>query len=252
MSKDARTGKRAARERAAEERAKQQERDKRRRRLVNGAVAVVVVLVVAGIGIYVASQVTDDGPTGAALPALVPDGGTAVVLGDGPVDVELWEDFQCPGCKAFEGAYGEMLRKRVEQGDVTLTIHPLSFLDEKLDNTSSALAANAFGCVTDAGEQQALDFHLTVYANQPEEQPGTDAWDAGQLIAWGNDVGATGATWEECVNTLAYSDWVSQVQASMSEAGIHSTPTVFLDGDEFDLATGDFTAAVDAAVNDSK
>lgn len=252
MNKEARTNKRAARERAAEEREQQKERDRRRRRLVNTAVVVVVVLVVAGIGVYVATQVADDGPEGAALPALVPENGAGVVLGDGPVKVELWEDFQCPGCKAFEGAYGDMLRDRVDQGDVTLTIHPLSFLDERLDNTSSALAANAFGCVTDAGEQEALDFHLTVYANQPEERPGTEAWDAEQLIAWGNEVGVESATWEDCVNDLTYSDWVSQVQTSMSKAGIHSTPTVFLNGNEFDLTSGDFTAAVDAAIDNSK
>ena len=124
-----------------------------------------------------------------------------------------------------------------------------SFLDERLDNDSSVLAANAFGCAADAGEQQALDFHLTVYANQPEETPGQAAWDAEQLIGWGNDVGITGDTWESCVNDLTYEGWVSQVQATMAKEGITTTPTVFLEGEPFDLSSADFTAALEGAVD---
>jgi protein-disulfide isomerase len=242
------SGKRAARDRLAAERAQRQQAESRRRKGSNILIAVVVVVVVAGIVGYAWWASQDEGPTGAALPSLVQESGGGVVLGDGPVDVTLWEDFQCPGCKAFEASNGEMLQQRVDDGDITMTIHPLSFLDAKVGNESSSLAANAFGCATDAGQQQALDFHLTVYGNQPEETPGQDAWTAEQLIGWGNDSGIAGSEWESCVNDMPYAGWVTQVQTTMGNEGISQTPTVFLDGKEFDLSQGDLGAAIDQAL----
>ena len=108
------------------------------------------------------------------------------------------------------------------------------------------LAANAFGCSTDVGQKQALDFHLTVYANQPAENPGQEAWDADALIAMGNDAGIDGTEWESCVRDQPYEDWVAQVASSQLDAGVSQTPTVFIDGERFDRA-GDFEAALDEA-----
>ena len=239
--------KRAARDRLAEQRASQQRAD-RRRRGSGIAIALVVVLVVVGIIGYAWWASNNDGPDNAALPALVQQPGGGVVVGDGPVDVTVWEDFQCPFCKSFEQTNGDMLRQRVDNGDITLTIHPLSFLDAKLGNDSSSQAANAFGCVADAGQKQALDYHLTLYANQPTENPGTPAWTTEQLIGWGNDVGVEGTTFEDCVNNLTYQGWVTQVQSTMGNEGITATPTVFVDGQEFDVQKGDLQATIDKAL----
>jgi protein-disulfide isomerase len=239
--------KRAARERVAEQRAQQQRAD-RRRRSSGIAIAVVVGLVVIAIIGYAWWASNNDGPDNAALPALVHESGGGVVVGDGPVDVTVWEDFQCPFCKSFEQANGDMLRQRVDDGDITMTIHPLSFLDDKLGNDSSSEAANAFGCVVDAGQKEALDYHLTLYQNQPAENPGTPAWSTEQLIGWGNDVGVEGSTFENCVNNGDYQGWVTQVQSTMGDEGITATPTVFVDGQEFDVQKGDLQATIDAAL----
>jgi len=240
-------GKRGARDRLAAERERQATADKRKRQRSNIAIAVVVAVVAGFIVVYAFLASNDDGPQNAALPALVQEQGGGVVFGDGPVDVALWEDFQCPGCKGFEQANGAMLEERVDAGDITMVIHPLSFLDQNLGNSSSVAAANAFGCAADAGQQQALDFHLTVYANQPQETPGQAAWSTDDLIGWGNDVGIEGDEWESCVTDLTYSDWVEQVANSQADAGVTSTPTVFLDGEKFDLG-GDLSAAIDQAL----
>ena len=61
------------------------------------------------------------------------------MIGDGPVDVTLWEDFQCPICKSSKRPTATCCKQRVDDGDITLTIHPLSFLDAKLGNDSSVL-----------------------------------------------------------------------------------------------------------------
>lgn len=240
-------GKRGARDRLAAEREQQAKAEKRKRQRSNIAIAAVVAVVAGFIVVYAVMASNDGGPDNAALPSLVQEQGGGVQFGDGPVDVALWEDFQCPGCKAFEEANGTMLEQRVDAGDITMTIHPLSFLDQNLGNTSSVAAANAFGCAADAGQQEALDFHLTVYANQPTETPGQAAWSTDDLIGWGNDVGIEGADWESCVTDLTYSDWVEQVAGTQADAGITSTPTVFLDGEKFELG-GDLSAAIDQAM----
>ena len=246
-NKQGQGGKRGARDRLAAERAKQAKADQRKRKGTNIAIAVAVAVVAALIIGYAWWAANDDGPDSAALPTLVQEQGGGVVFGDGPVDIALWEDFQCPGCKGFEEANGAMLEERVKAGEVTMAIHPLSFLDQNLGNTSSVAAANALGCAADVGEQQALDFHLTVYANQPAETPGQPAWSTDDLIGWGNDVGIEGDEWETCVTDLTYADWVAQVANSQADAGITSTPTVFIDGEKFDLE-GDLDAAIDEAL----
>lgn len=240
-------GKRGARDRLAAERSQQAKADNRKRQRSNIAIAVVVAIVAGFIIVYAFLAANDDGPTDAALPALVQEQGGGVVFGDGPVDLALWEDFQCPGCKGFEQANGVMMEERVGAGEVTMTIHPLSFLDQNLGNTSSVAAANAFGCAADAGEQQALDFHLAVYANQPAEAAGQEAWSTDDLVGWGNDVGIDGDDWKNCVTDLTYSGWVEQVANSQADAGISSTPTVFIDGEKFEL-DGDLNAAIDEAL----
>jgi protein-disulfide isomerase len=241
------SGKRAARDRLASERAAQAQADRRKRQTSNIVIVVVVVLVAALIIGYAWYASQDEGPTDAALPALVEEPGGGVVFGDGPVEVDLWEDFQCPGCKSFEQANGELLKQRLADGDITMTVHPLSFLDTNLGNTSSVAAASAFGCAADVGEQEALDFHLTVYANQPAENAGQEAWSTEDLIGWGNDVGIEGDDWETCVTDQTYAGWVEQVATSQGSEGITSTPTVFVDGEEFTIE-GDLGAAIDDAL----
>jgi len=195
------------------------------------AIVAAVLLVVAVVVIFVLVQNQRTTPTGSGdLPATVTAAGGPVSFGEGAVTVSLWEDFQCPVCKVFEAANGEMLQQKADAGEITLEIHPLSFLDDKLGNTSSALAANAFGCAANSGSE-ASAFHLTVYDNQPPEQPGTEAWTNDDLIGWGNDVGITGDEWTSCVSDQTYSAWVDDVQASSTDAGVTGTPTVFVDGE---------------------
>lgn len=242
-------GKRGARDRLATERAQQAQAAQRKR--TNTAIALVVALVAVGIIGYAWWASNDSGPTGTALPALVDESGGGVAFGDGPVDLTLWEDFQCSACKSFEEANSELIKQRITAGDVTLTIHPLSFLDANLGNSSSALAANAFGCASDVGEQEALDFHQTVYANQPAEVAGEEAWTTQDLIGWGNDVGIDGSEWESCVTEQPYAGWVEQVAKSQGTAGITGTPTIFIDGEEL-VDTGTLDTALDEATQASQ
>lgn len=239
--------KRAAREQLKQERQRQATADKRKRTITNVVIGVVVVAVIVGVFVVVQNQRTSTSVTDAALPPLVSEQSGGMSFGDGEVTVNLWEDFQCPACKDFEAANAKMLKQKVDDGEITLVVHPLSFLDQSLNNDSSVLAANAFGCSAVSGETAALDFHAKLFEVQPPEQPGTPAWSNEDLIGWGGEVGVDDAGWSDCVNNGTYNDWVSQVAASQVDAGVTGTPTVFIDGERWE--GGDLAAAIDAAAD---
>jgi protein-disulfide isomerase len=226
MSKES---KRSAREALAEERAKQAAADKRKQRLINSVIVAAVVVVVVVIFVAVQNSRTK-GPADASLPQGVTQSGGPLTFGTGPVTVDLWEDFQCPNCKQFESINGKYLKQQAESNQITLAIHPVTFLNQNLQNDSSTLASNAFGCAVPSGTTEALNFHSTIYDNQPPENPGQPAWDNSQLIGWAGQNGVSGSDFEACVNDGTFDAWTQQVTASMTNDAVTGTPTIFIDG----------------------
>ncbi|MFZ0325466.1 MAG: thioredoxin domain-containing protein [Actinomycetes bacterium] len=230
--------KRSAREQLAEQRRQQAAADKRKQTITNTIIVVVVVVVVVGLFVAVQSSRTK-APASAALPATVTAQGGGVPFGTGPVTVDVWEDFQCPACKQFEATNADTLKQQALANQIKLVVHPLSFLDAptKLNNTSSVRAANAFACAAGTGEQQTLDFHQLLYQKQPAENPGTEAWSDDDLIAYAKSAGITGSQFESCVKDGTYNAWVQQIAAAGVDAGISSTPTVYINGNKVDDKT---------------
>lgn len=246
--------KRAAREKLAEERKRQADAARKRQIITNIAVGVVVVVAIVGILWYAVAQKNKTDTTlnqDAAKPALVHDNGGGMTFGDGPVTVDLWEDFQCPHCKEFEATNGKMLTEKVNSGEITMVVHPLSFLDDNLGNESSALAANAFGCSAASGEEAAMAYHSKIFTEQPpEESMGAPAWSNDDLISWGKDVGVDDGDWSNCVADNTYGGWVDQVAASQVDAGVSSTPTITINGETFKgnwLDVNEVTSAIESA-----
>jgi protein-disulfide isomerase len=252
---DARTpsSKRAtARQRIAERRAAEaaaRARAERRRRTTIGAVAALIAVAVAVVvAITVQSSRTATSPT-AAVPAHTIDHGTVVPVGraGAPVTVDLYEDLQCPNCKAFEEADGATLAQLVAAGTVQLHYHPMAFLDSSANQHYATRALDAAAAVLNAAGPDAFQrFHDLLYAHQPPETgPGlTDD----QLIAYASRAGATGTTVADQIRHLTYGDWVKAVTDQASRDGVTSTPTVLVDGKQLTaLSPSALTAAVHAA-----
>jgi protein-disulfide isomerase len=218
---------REARDRLAEERRQRQLAEARRRRIWNAVIVVIAVVAIVAVGVLIAKK-NNSGPPTAALPQGVSSQGGGVVVGSAsaPVKVDLWEDFQCPHCKDFEHYNSQQLASMVASGQVQVTYHPLSFLDQSLQNDSSSRAANAFGCAADYGKAQ--EFHAIVFANQPTQE-GVGYTDA-QLIEFGKQVGITDSAWSSCVTGMKHAGWVQQVESSGTTAGVTSTPTIIING----------------------
>lgn len=224
------------RQRAAEARAKA-EADARRRdarnRLLGGVVVVALIALIFG-GVWFAKR--DSGSGGAVGPdpnAALPKGADPVTYGvpygtgtDDVPQLQLWEDFQCPACKALEDANGTGITTLAEQGTIRLLWRPTTFLDLNLGNDASARAAAAWGCAIDAGKTR--EYHTTVFANQPTEGVGyTDD----QLLQFGEDAGITGdayATFEQCVTNDTYAGWAANSYQQFRDNAIPGTPAGFL------------------------
>jgi protein-disulfide isomerase len=259
-----------ARQRIAEKRAAEaaaRAPEVRRPRAIFAGIAAGVVLVVALVVVFaVQSNRASTSPT-AAVPAHTIDNGLVIPVGAAsgsstgaagasgsgstPVVINLYEDLQCPICKAFEAQTGATMAQLVAQGKVVLHYHEMAFLDSSANQNLSTRALNAAAVVTDtAGDQAFQKFHDLVYAHQtPETGPGlTDA----QLVSYAKQAGASGAAVTKAIDDLTYSDWTKKVTEQASKDGVTGTPTVIIDGKQLpsdQLNPAGITAAVQAAAS---
>ena len=244
----------AARRRIEEQRAAEaaaRARDARRRRTLIGGIAGAVVVVIAIVVVFAVQSNRTSTSASAPVPAHTIGNGLVIPVGQSsaPVTVNLYEDLQCPNCKALEEQSGSTLDKLVAQGTVVLHYHPMAFLDRSANQNFSTRALNAAAVVLDtAGDQAFKKFHDLIYAHQtPETGPGmTDA----QLIAYANQAGATGPQVSSAIKNLKFADWTKKVTEQASKDGVTGTPTMIIGGQEVqDLSPAGITAAVKAAQN---
>ena len=161
--------------------------------------------------------------------------------------VDLYEDFQCPNCKAFEDTTGGTLAQLVADGTVQARYHGMAFLDTSANDRYSTRALNAAAAVVAAAGPEAFQsFHDLLFANQPAE--GGAGLTDDQLIACAAQAGASGPTVQQDIRDLTYADWVKTATDQASKDGVTGTPTAFVDGTKLaDLSAAGLTAAVAGA-----
>jgi len=125
------------------------------------------------------------------MPSRVPAGATpegdGVVVGDGPVLVDAFIDFQCPYCRRFELASGPALASMVTDHRISIAYHPMNFLDQASTTRYSTRAAAAAGCAAD--QDRFLDYMHALFVNQPPE--GSAGLSDAELAALGQSAGLT-------------------------------------------------------------
>jgi protein-disulfide isomerase len=246
-SKRAAARQRIAARRAAEAAARAAEA--RRRRTVIGSVVAGVVLVVVLVAVVVVQTHRTSTPADAAAPAGTTGNGYAFAVGsaDAPVTVDLYEDFQCPNCKALEDSTGSTVRDLVAAGTVQVRYHGMAFLDTDANDDYSTRALNAAAVVADtAGPEAFATFHDLLFAHQPAE--GGSGLTDDQLVDYAAQAGATGQAVQTGIRDLEFGAWVQEAEDQASKDGVTGTPTVLVDGEKLsDLSPAGLTAAVTAA-----
>jgi protein-disulfide isomerase len=160
------------------------------------------------------------------IPAGATRDGDGILLGDGPVLVDAYVDFQCPFCRAFEESSGDALDAMLHEHAIRLAYHPLGFLDRLSPTRYSSRAAAASGCASDGGRFR--PYARALFANQPPE--GSAGLSDEQLVALGSAVGLSDPGFAGCVASGVHLPWVAFVTERAIERRVHGTPTVFVAG----------------------
>lgn len=197
----------------------------RSRNLKIGAVAAII-LVLAVIAGYVATSQQDDPVTEA-----VDSPATGLVIGPDDADhrVVIYEDFLCPYCGELERQTSADLAELADAGRVQVEYRAFQLLDH--DYSREALMV--YEVVRRQGDDAVTQrLHDLLFENQPSEQseefPGRD-----ELVALAVEAGADEQQVRDTLETAQAGIWADEVTQAAQDAGVMSTPTVLLDGEEF-------------------
>ncbi len=228
MSKKTKAEERAARAAAVLAERKRQERRRNILKVI-GVIAVMVLIVVVGVLI---NQSRDDGKDDKVEEVSEYE----LVIGDDDAEhtIVIYEDYLCPICQALEAGTRDELAKLADEGKVQVSYRPFNLFSSDGDPRKpySVDAAEVFGVVLEkSGDEVAKKFHDLLFENQPSESgPFPDQDDLVDLAV------EAGATESDVTAGLADGDgedWVNGATDATSELGINSTPTVYLDGEQF-------------------
>ena len=188
-----------------------------------------VLFVVLALGFFAAYS--SNSSKNAPLPsAISKDDGYGIVFNAAAKpQIDIWEDFQCPICRNFEGINNSYINEISAKGKAKVVFHPMSFI-----GAESQIAANAAACSSDEGKF--LDFHKALYQDQSTTE-NSGKWNSATLISLAKSVGIDSKSFTECVNNSKYSGWVKKIEDSAASKNVNATPTVFVNGKELDRNT---------------
>ena len=202
------------------------------------SVGIVVALVVVAVFIVVLNnRSSNPAPDGTPSASNIDAETGAILVGDGDDQLGTYIDFMCPVCNRFEQLYGPDIASLIDDGAITLAIHPISILDSKSQGTDfSTRAANAAYCVAVADAAASLPFMNAMFAAQPAE--GTPGLSNDEILQIAESVGVTGI--DACVNEGTYSDYVAEMTDKtpvQPGAGGIGTPTITVNGEVISNST---------------
>ena len=180
-------------------------------------------------GGFLLSQRNSGGPSDAAGDT---SGPTSLTVGpdNAPHEVVIWEDFLCPYCGELERASRDKLAQAADDGRVRVTYRPFVLLDQIGPYSQTATEVFAATLHT-AGPEVAKKLHDALFENQPEESA-KDFPTHADLLARAVEAGADRAKVQQALDSGDAEKWANDATQAAADAGVRSTPTVFLDGRE--------------------
>jgi protein-disulfide isomerase len=181
-----------------------------------------VVLIAALIFVNGSSNTAGLTPPSDPTPIALVDG-RAIGAADAPVTLDVWADFQCPGCGIFTRATeARIVRDYVASGKLRLVFHDCAFLgQESIDAAVAARAADAQGSF--------WPYHDWLFANQGGENDGGFRRDV--LVAIAKQVGLDISAFEAALDDSGLAAAVQAETASGAKVPVNATPTLVI-GDQ--------------------
>lgn len=129
-------------------------------------VAILAAVAVVVVGLMVVLSQLEGGGGSQETFAGIPQNYTTLGSEDAPVEIQLYEDFQCPACAQFaRETLPELVERHVEPGEAKLVSETMAFLGP--DSVATARAALA------AGEQDRYwQYAYLLFENQGVENSG--------------------------------------------------------------------------------
>jgi protein-disulfide isomerase len=204
------------------------EQDRRTQRkhtaiLISGLL--VVFLVVGGLITFGVYQVKKS--PSLSIPATVSARTDGLVAGGaGPVTVDVYTDYQCPGCKIFQSTAFATLTSMVAKNQITLVYHPVAMLDELTKTQYSTRAADSAACAADVSAF--LPYTQTLFANQPEAHSAGLSDD--DLVQLAGRTGIIDPKFAQCVRAQKYRGWITHETSLVRSHPVTGAPNVLVDG----------------------
>jgi protein-disulfide isomerase len=210
-------------------------------------VAIVAMLSVFGVAVWaIADSRNEPGPGGptangssSTAPKRSADPTGGLTAGTGPVRVDVYVDYQCPPCSTFEAATQGVLTGYLSANRVTLSIHPVAFIDHRSKNRYATRAAAAVACAFE--EDKLMEFHGHLLRNQPDEDTAGPTDD--ELVSAGRSLGL-GTGFESCVLGQEKTGWVGRATSAAQSRGVSSVPAVYVNDQKVDATEADLVAAI--------
>jgi len=154
--------------------------------------------------------------------------------------VTFYEDFLCPACGNFERTFGPTVSRLIDIGAIAADYRMVSILDSQKNQNYSSRAGAAALCVADESVDAFRRFHTALYSDriQPDER-GTSFPDNAKLIELAREAGVVGKV-PDCINSGKY---LSKVTGEAAAEHINATPTIKINGEEYDPSTPDALVA---------
>ncbi|MEY8017250.1 DsbA family protein [Mycobacterium servetii] len=207
-----------------------------------GGTAIVVIFAVALVAYIVTSHHKKDGNTGSGDTVRVTSSKLVTQPGTGnpKATVTFYEDFLCPACGNFERTFGPTVSKLIDIGAIEADYSMVSILDSPRNQDYSSRAGAAALCVADESISAFRRFHAALFSSdiQPSER-GTSFPDNARLIEIARESGVVGKV-PDCINSGKY---LSKVTGEAAAAHINATPTIKINGDDYDPSTPDALVA---------
>jgi len=188
----------------------------------------------AGYGLGAALGLALLAVVGIQLMQMVPSGELDVdledrpVLGeeDAPVTVIEFGDYKCSFCQEFEFEVKDRLAEDgyFEDGDVNFYYLHFPLPVDPVGSPNAALAAE---CVADQDHEEFWDYHSALFENQQLMD-----FDEENLVNLAEDnTDIDHEEFEQCLSNQETQSIVDQDRDAGTEAGVSSTPTVFVNGE---------------------
>lgn len=167
-----------------------------------------------------------------------------------PVNMVEFADFKCPACKKFAQSIIPRLQKDfIDSGVVQLHFINYPIVSPKVDSMTAALAGEA---IYKQNPAEFWKFYKAVYAAQGDEGTNWATADFLVQLAKKSNLHVNDEQLRKEIENRTFAEDVKNDKAIVTKLGIHSTPTIYINGKKLSNDTAFDYAALKAEILQSK